>query len=135
PPQLSLSEGTGIATKLARAVATLHRAGIIHRDIKPDNVILLKNGGLRLVDLGVARLPLLEGFPARAIPGTPSLFGAGAFPGASRSAILRPLRAGPHRVPAFFRRLPVRRHRAILAAALRQACAAGALPPRSAGLA
>src|SRR5439155_1753601 len=41
-PQLSLSEGIGIATKLARAVATLHRAGIIHRDIKPDNVILLK---------------------------------------------------------------------------------------------
>jgi serine/threonine protein kinase len=80
PPQLSLSEGTGIATKLSRAVATLHRAGIIHRDIKPDNVILLKNGGLRLVDLGVARVPLLEDFPAEDIPGTasymaPELFG------------------------------------------------------------
>jgi serine/threonine protein kinase len=79
-PQLSLSEGIGIATKLARAVATLHRAGIIHRDIKPDNVILLKAGGLRLVDLGVARVPLLEDFPAEDIPGTasymaPELFG------------------------------------------------------------
>ena len=80
PPQLSLTEGIGIATKLARAVATLHRAGIIHRDIKPDNVILLKTGGLRLVDLGVARVPLLEDFPAQDIPGTasymaPELFG------------------------------------------------------------
>jgi serine/threonine protein phosphatase PrpC len=79
-PQISLAEGIGIATKLARAVATLHRAGIIHRDIKPDNVILLHGGGLRLVDLGVARVPLLEDFPAEDIPGTasymaPELFG------------------------------------------------------------
>jgi len=63
-----------------RAVTSLHRAGIIHRDIKPDNVILLKDGGLRLVDLGVARVPLLEDFPAEDIPGTasymaPELFG------------------------------------------------------------
>jgi serine/threonine protein phosphatase PrpC len=81
PPQLSLSEGTGIATKLSRAVATLHRAGIIHRDIKPDNVILLKNGGLRLVDLGVARVPLLEDFPAEDIPGTPSYMAPELFAG------------------------------------------------------
>lgn len=79
-PQISLSEGIAIATKLARAIATLHRAGIIHRDIKPDNVILLKGDELRLVDLGVARVPLLEDFPAEDIPGTasymaPELFG------------------------------------------------------------
>ncbi|MDJ1156997.1 protein kinase [Chelatococcus sp. SYSU_G07232] len=71
-PPLSLAEGAEIATRLARAVATLHRSGIIHRDIKPDNVILLKSGGLRLVDLGVARVPRLEDFPEQDIPGTPS---------------------------------------------------------------
>ncbi|MGQ0685345.1 protein kinase domain-containing protein [Bradyrhizobium sp.] len=81
PPQLSLAEGTSIATKLSRAVATLHRAGIIHRDIKPDNVILLKNGGLRLVDLGVARVPLLEDFPAEDIPGTASYMAPELFAG------------------------------------------------------
>jgi serine/threonine protein phosphatase PrpC len=80
-PQLSLAEGTGIATKLARAVGTLHRAGIIHRDIKPDNVILLKAGGLRLVDLGVARVPLLEDFPAEDIPGTASYMAPELFAG------------------------------------------------------
>ncbi|WP_050400857.1 bifunctional protein-serine/threonine kinase/phosphatase [Bradyrhizobium embrapense] len=79
-PRLSLTEGIAIATKLVRAVTALHRAGIIHRDIKPDNVILAKDGGLRLVDLGVARVPLLEDFPAEDIPGTasymaPELFG------------------------------------------------------------
>jgi serine/threonine protein phosphatase PrpC len=71
-PQISRAEGTAIATKLAKAVAALHRAGVIHRDIKPDNVILQPNGGLKLIDLGVARLPNIEDFPASTIPGTPS---------------------------------------------------------------
>ena len=56
----------------AKAVAALHRAGVIHRDIKPDNVILQPSGGLKLIDLGVARLPNIEDFPASAVPGTPS---------------------------------------------------------------
>ena len=64
--------GLEIATGLCKAVAALHRAGVIHRDIKPDNVILQPGGGLRLIDLGVARLPQLEEFAAADIPGTPS---------------------------------------------------------------
>ncbi|MGJ4883159.1 MULTISPECIES: bifunctional protein-serine/threonine kinase/phosphatase [unclassified Bradyrhizobium] len=81
PPRLSLAEGTAIATKLVRAVVALHRAGIIHRDIKPDNVILLENGGLRLIDLGVARVPRFEDFPAEDIPGTPSYMAPELFAG------------------------------------------------------
>ena len=54
----------------ARGVAALHRASIIHRDIKPDNVILEAGGSLKLLDLGVVRLPGLEDFPPDAIPGT-----------------------------------------------------------------
>jgi serine/threonine protein phosphatase PrpC len=71
-PKIDLEGGVSIATRLARAIAALHRSGIIHRDIKPDNVMLLNNGGLRLVDLGVCRAPRLEDFPAEDIPGTPS---------------------------------------------------------------
>lgn len=71
-PPVDLAEGIGIAQKLARATAALHRAGVIHRDIKPENVLLQENGGLRLIDLGVVRLPMLEEFPDGDVPGTPS---------------------------------------------------------------
>ena len=82
-PQLTLAEGAAIAAKLARATLTLHRSGIIHRDIKPDNVMLPRDGGLRLVDLGVARVPHLEDFPAEDIPGTASYMAPELFKGAA----------------------------------------------------
>jgi serine/threonine protein phosphatase PrpC len=69
-PLVALEEGRNIAIKLARAVAALHRADIIHRDIKPDNVILERDGSLKLIDLGVVRVPGLEDAPPQNIPGT-----------------------------------------------------------------
>ncbi len=69
-PALGLEEGRNIAVTLARAVAALHRDGIVHRDIKPDNVILEGGGSLKLIDLGVVRVPGLEDFPPEYIPGT-----------------------------------------------------------------
>ncbi len=69
-PAIGLEEGRNIAIKLARGVAALHRAGIIHRDIKPDNVIIGADGALKLIDLGVVRVPGLEDFPPEDIPGT-----------------------------------------------------------------
>jgi serine/threonine protein phosphatase PrpC len=71
-PLVSRAEGIAIAGKLSKAVAALHRAKVIHRDIKPDNVILQPQGGLKLIDLGVARLPNIADFPASSVPGTPS---------------------------------------------------------------
>ncbi len=68
-PALGLEEGRAIAVGLARGVAALHRAGVIHRDIKPDNVILEGGGSLKLVDLGVARVPGWEDVAPAEIPG------------------------------------------------------------------
>ncbi|MFT6427772.1 MAG: serine/threonine protein phosphatase PrpC, partial [Brevundimonas sp.] len=65
-----IGEGIGVALRLSRAVSALHRAGVTHRDIKPDNVILETQGGLKLVDLGVARLRLAEEFAEAEAPGT-----------------------------------------------------------------
>ena len=78
PPPVSLAEGIAIAEKLVRAVASLHRAGIVHRDIKPLNIILESGptgSGLRLIDLGLARVLAIEeqdGPPENRVPGTPS---------------------------------------------------------------
>ena len=69
-PAIALEEGRNIAIKLARAVAALHRIDIIHRDIKPDNVILEPEGSLKLIDLGVVRVPGLEDTAPNNVPGT-----------------------------------------------------------------
>lgn len=66
------AEGLNIAMKLAKGVAALRRAGVGHRDIKPENVALQPDGGLKLIDLCVARWPNIDDFPASAAPGTPS---------------------------------------------------------------
>ncbi|WP_396593174.1 bifunctional protein-serine/threonine kinase/phosphatase [Brevundimonas sp. R86498] len=67
----AIPEGVDLSIRLSRAVAALHRSGITHRDIKPDNVILESDGGLKLIDLGVARLPRIEEFAEAEAPGTP----------------------------------------------------------------
>ena len=68
-PSMGLEEARDIGVKLARAAGALHRAGIIHRDIKPDNVMLEGGGALKLLDLGTVRVLEMDD-PAGDIPGT-----------------------------------------------------------------
>ena len=44
-----------IVLAIAEALAHAHARGLIHRDVKPENVILTKDGGVKLADLGLAR--------------------------------------------------------------------------------
>ena len=88
-PKITLKEGVAIATKLAKALGSLHRAGIIHRDVKPENIILTADGGFKLVDLGVARIPGIDK-DSLFVPGTPSYKAPELFdgkPGDERSDI------------------------------------------------
>lgn len=82
-----LEAGLDTAIKLTRAVAALHRLEVVHRDIKPDNVMLTKDGGLKLIDLGVARLPRVEDFHADEIPGSPGFMAPEQFEGKAGDAL------------------------------------------------
>jgi serine/threonine-protein kinase len=46
-----------IVHQVASGLASVHRAGLVHRDVKPDNIMVLKNMTVKLSDFGVAKLP------------------------------------------------------------------------------
>jgi eukaryotic-like serine/threonine-protein kinase len=52
---LTLEETVSLAAELGRGLDTLHEHGILHRDVKPSNVLLAEDGAAALSDFGLAR--------------------------------------------------------------------------------
>ena len=54
--QLNFKEAISIAIQVGRGIEAAHNKGIIHRDIKPQNIMLLQDGTIKVTDFGIARM-------------------------------------------------------------------------------
>src|SRR5205085_1667144 len=63
---LKLGETLNIAEQITSALSTAHGAGIVHRDIKPDNIMIRRDGIVKVLDFGLAKLAQTQ--PSRSGP-------------------------------------------------------------------
>ena len=58
--KITSRETVHFIAQILRALDHAHRNGVVHRDIKPQNIMLLDNGQLRMMDFGIARISRAE---------------------------------------------------------------------------
>ena len=61
-----------VVLSVAEALDYAHRNGVVHRDIKPDNIILLENNRVKVADFGIARVMTASKTQTGVILGTPN---------------------------------------------------------------
>ncbi len=54
--RLERARALDIATAIAEGVAAAHAVGVIHRDLKPDNVMIAASGAVKILDFGIAKI-------------------------------------------------------------------------------
>ncbi|NIO47907.1 MAG: protein kinase [Candidatus Aminicenantes bacterium] len=70
--QLTIGKSISIAKQVCEGLAEAHKLGVVHRDLKPHNIMIDKEGNARIMDFGIARSLEAEGITdAKAIIGTP----------------------------------------------------------------
>ena len=69
--RLTWEEAARVVVLLARALDYAHRAGVVHRDVKPANVLLTTDGAPKIADFGIAKLADSHLTQTGAVVGTP----------------------------------------------------------------
>ena len=70
--QLTIGTAISIAKQACEGLAEAHRSGVIHRDLKPGNIMIDKDGNARIMDFGIARSLQAKGITGAGVMiGTP----------------------------------------------------------------
>jgi serine/threonine-protein kinase len=78
---LALTRATNIITQVLDALGYAHGKGVVHRDVKPANIMLVNGSSVKVADFGVARLDTLHMTRDGMMVGTPSYMAPEQFTG------------------------------------------------------
>jgi len=59
---IPLRNAIDYGVQIARGLAVAHEKGIVHRDLKPENLFLTRDGRVKILDFGLAKLALPQTF-------------------------------------------------------------------------
>jgi len=80
--QMSTNTALQIGRQLAEGLAEAHQRGVVHRDLKPGNVMLEKDGNIKIMDFGLAHsVPKKKGTDSHGVVGTPEYMSPEQFDG------------------------------------------------------
>ena len=77
--RLEIAEVAQLGEQLLDVLAAAHDKGIVHRDIKPENIFLTRDGGLKVLDFGIARVREVSGTAAAKLTADGGPMGTPAF--------------------------------------------------------
>jgi len=72
PERLPLDQSLDLAAQVAEAMDFAHRQGVVHRDIKPGNIMITAEGRAKIADFGIAKFTDAEATRTTTVLGTPA---------------------------------------------------------------